>query len=201
MLCQPWFDGLAAMGGLSRPCGFRGRQAAPGTRPFSIDKALAGWGWGISSVGRASGWQPEGHRFKSVILHWFQTPPKLGFAETGMWPRCWRPASAGYVPRSGSALLLATWSSTCRLGTNRTFLFGTSLASARHELDECPSAAADSGTVPFPNPSVPEAVVPGGCGGSSASFPAAAKRNRPTGSSVTGAIVTNGNAICEMWRN
>ncbi len=25
--------------------------------------------WGISSVGRASGWQPEGHRFKSVILH------------------------------------------------------------------------------------------------------------------------------------
>ena len=24
---------------------------------------------GISSVGRASGWQPEGHRFEPVILH------------------------------------------------------------------------------------------------------------------------------------
>jgi hypothetical protein len=25
--------------------------------------------WGISSVGRASGWQPEGHGFESLILH------------------------------------------------------------------------------------------------------------------------------------
>jgi hypothetical protein len=36
--------------------------------------------WGISSVGRASGWQPEGQGFKSPILH-FSWPRKLGLSQ------------------------------------------------------------------------------------------------------------------------
>ena len=44
--------------------------------------------WGISSVGRASGWQPEGQGFKSPILHFLLSTPRHGpgffFCEEGV---------------------------------------------------------------------------------------------------------------------
>ena len=47
--------------------------------------------WGISSVGRASGWQPEGQRFEPAILHF----PTRGVTGWG-----------GCYPHSGSKLPL-----------------------------------------------------------------------------------------------